>query len=377
MSGNILKKLKIIPITLFLGFGFCGVSTYSAKAFTLANHDFSLTIVALGKEYSFYYPEIDYFNGEAYLKNAREVVDGIFYDTVKYPIDASVSIFPEQEYPFKFKKESYGKAIDKDDLLSQIASALKKEKPIIHAKEITLKPTLTVEKLQKSTYRRAFFTTNFAYSSEERKHNISLCAKYLGGVTLFQGEEFSFNKVVGERTEERGFKSARVIENGKFTEGFGGGVCQVSSTVYNAALLGGLKITERYAHSLAVSYVEPSFDAMVSAGYADLKFVNDTGGVVFIIAKVDGDNICISVYGEKTNFTYNRVYEIIEKIPPPEILRVQSSSLLKGEEKMVVYPKEGLVSKGYLEIYSNGKLQAKKILSQDKYKPLQGEILYG
>ena len=377
MAYSVFKKLKIVTATLLLGLCCSYITTYSAKAFTLSGHDYCLTIVALGKEYSFYYPEIDYFKGEAYLKNAKEVVDGIFYDTVTYPTDASVSIFPELEYPFKFKKESYGKAIDKDYLTLQITSALKKEKSIIYAKEVVLKPKITIENLQKSTYRRAYFSTNFAYSSKERKHNIGLCAKYIGGVTLFQGEEFSFNKVVGERTEERGFKSARVIENGRFTDGLGGGVCQVSSTVYNAVLLGGLKVSERHAHSMSVSYVEPSFDAMVSMGYADLKFVNDTGGIVFIIAKIENDNICITVYGEEQKLTYNRVYEVIDKISPPDYLRVYADGLLKGEEKIVVYPKDGLISKGYLEIYKDGKMIDKKLLSQDKYKPIQGEILYG
>lgn len=106
---------------------------------------------------------------------------------------------------------------------------------------------------------------------------------------IANGEEFSFNAAVGERTEERGYSTAKVIENGKFVEGVGGGVCQVSSTVYNCALLSGLTVTERHRHSLAVSYVEPSFDAMVSYSYADLRFYNDTGKSVFIVADADGE----------------------------------------------------------------------------------------
>lgn len=377
MLKKSVNRFRLIFIALLLSFVFSSATSYVAQAFPLSRNDLCLTVEAMGREYKFYYPEIDYFKGVAYLKNAQEIVDGIYHDTAVYPEDARVYFFPDLEYPFKFEGESYGREIDREDLLAKIENALRGEGVKVYAKEVIVKPQLTVESLRKSTYRRAFFSTNFAYSSQERKHNIKLCAEYIGGVMLKQGEEFSFNNVVGERSEERGFQSARVIENGRFTEGVGGGVCQVSSTVYNAALLSGLKITERHAHSMAVSYVEPSFDAMVSMGYADLRFVNNTDSVIFIVAKIIGENICLSVYGEENCFTYSRVSEIIEKIPPPDYLRKYSEGLLKGEEKIVVYPKDGLISKGYLEIYKGGKMIDKKLLSQDKYKPIQGEILYG
>ena len=377
MSGKLNKKLKILPALILVGFIFANTSFYFANAFPLAKHDLSLTVVAMGKEYNFYYPEIDFYNGEPYLKNAEEVVDGICSDTIVKPKNAEVGIKPEQEFPFSFKNERLGKAIDKEDLLLKIDRALRNKEEKIYANVITLKPDVTVAKLQKSTYRRAFFTTNYAYSSQERKDNIKLCASLIGCLALEDNQVFSFNNVVGERTKERGFKNAKVIEKGKFIDGVGGGVCQVSSTLYNAVLLSGLKIVERHQHSMTVSYVEPSFDAMVSMGYADLKFVNDTGGLVFVLAKTEGDNITITIYGVKPEFSYERESVVIEKIPPPEYLKTPSEELLKGEERIVVYSKEGVVSQGYLNVFKNGKLVDKKLLSKDKYYPLQGEMLYG
>ena len=129
---------------------------------------------------------------------------------------------------------------------------------------------------------RATFSTDYSKSSAERKHNVGLAAKSLDNVFVDAGGEFSFNKTVGERTYKRGYKSAKIIVNGEFTEGVGGGVCQVSTTLYNAALLAGLEISEVNQHSVAVSYVAPSFDAMVNSGSADLRFINRTHNPVII-----------------------------------------------------------------------------------------------
>ena len=374
--GKIIRKV-IAPTLILVGVTFINFSFTLAGAFPLERTDRKLTIVAMDRVYEFCYPEIDVYKGELYLKNAEEIVDGIYLDTIVKPKDAEVIIHPEKDYPFSFIKERYGKGIDKEDLLLKIEKALRQKVDKITAKERAVKPKMTVEKLKESTYRRSYFKTNYVYSTQERKDNISLCAQYIGGVVLYDGEEFSFNERVGERTEERGFKSAKIIEKGKFVDGIGGGVCQVSSTVYNAVLLAGLKVTERHNHSMLVSYVEPSFDAMVSSGYADLKFCNNTGAPIFLIANAVGDDIEVTVYGTKTVLEYKRVSVVKEKISPPESERVETDGLLKGEEKISVYPKFGALSEGYLEVYKNGKLQDSIKLSGDKYEPLQGVVLYG
>ena len=130
-------------------------------------------------------------------------------------------------------------------------------------------------KNQSFCLRSSFFTT-FYSSKEERVNNIEIASKSIDGIMIESGGEFSFNKVVGERSEKRGYKKAVAIIKGEFTESVGGGVCQVSSTLYNAVILADLKIVEYHPHSLPVSYVAPSFDAMVSWGYADLRFENNT-----------------------------------------------------------------------------------------------------
>ena len=377
MSGiSKLLKLKILPVILLTGIFIFTNNFQSARAETLRSTDRSLTVYALGKKFEFFYPEIDFCGDGFYLKNAEEIVDGIYYSTLLKPKDAEVIIDGEKEYPFEFKSEVLGECIDKEDLLVKIASALKRGKSEVVAKKKVLKPSITAEILKNSTYRRAFFSTSYQYSTEERKFNIALCAKYMGGVTLFDGEVFSFNQAVGERTSERGFKSAKIIENGKFTDGIGGGVCQVSSTLYNSALLAGLDVVERHPHSMLVSYVEPSFDAMVSSDYADLKIANRTGGFIFIIPRATADSISVEVFGQKTDYSYKRVSTVKEKTEPEEIERIESDEVEAGKEIIAVYPKQGAITEGYLEVYKSGKLIKTILLSHDKYKPLRGLIKY-
>ena len=126
------------------------------------------------------------------------------------------------------------------------------------------------------------FTTRFDGGNAARSHNIRLAAKLINGSVVKNGETFSFNATVGQRTPERGFKRAKIIENGEFVEGIGGGVCQASTTIYNAVLTAGLKIEEWHRHTLKSSYVKPSFDAMVNSNGADLVFVNDTASPIYI-----------------------------------------------------------------------------------------------
>jgi vancomycin resistance protein YoaR len=146
------------------------------------------------------------------------------------------------------------------------------------------------------TLRSAYFT-NYASSSSNRKSNLALAASKLDGHLLKPGEVFSYNNRVGPRTESRGWKTAHQFQDGQIVDGIGGGVCQSSSTLYNAVLLGGLKIVERHNHSLPVAYLSPARDASVSYGHLDFKFANNTDGPLYITAAADGKKFHIRLYG--------------------------------------------------------------------------------
>lgn len=225
----------------------------------------------------------------------------------------------------------------------------------------------------KSLVLRAEFSTEYKKSSKERKHNIALAVKSINNTLLEAGGEFSFNNTVGERSEKRGYEKAKIISGGQFVDGVGGGVCQVSTTLYNAALLSGLIITEYHPHSLAVSYIEPSFDAMVNSSYADLKFINPTKNPVIINAKCDGEKITVRITGEKMIEKYIRESKKTEILPLPENVVVidekgEYPELLSGEKIVVSYGKQGKKSEGYLIKTVNGKRLSRKKIRTDTYK---------
>ena len=213
----------------------------------------------------------------------------------------------------------------------------------------------------------AKFATYYGDSSENRKHNIALAASAIDGVLLPPEEEFSFNDTVGARTEERGYKAAFVINDGAFVEGVGGGVCQVSGTLYNCALLADLAVTCVHPHSLPVSYVAPSFDAMVSS-WSDLRFVNTLSAPVTLKMTADGQYLRAEIYGVKGEFSVRRRSETLGEIPF-ETERLTDTSLAPGEERVEAAGKNGLRSEGWLEYFRDGALVRTLRIRRDTYLP--------
>lgn len=140
------------------------------------------------------------------------------------------------------------------------------------------------------------YVTYFNANNRERNNNIHLAAKAINNYVLFPDEKFSFNKVVGERTVGKGYMPATVIVRGKFSEGFGGGICQVSSTLFNAVDNAGMKVVKRYSHSIEVSYVPPKRDATVSWNGPDFIFKNEYNQPVLILAKTLENKLTIELY---------------------------------------------------------------------------------
>ena len=220
----------------------------------------------------------------------------------------------------------------------------------------------------------AHFTTYYGESSEGRKSNVALAARRIDGTVLYPEDEFSFNDAVGRRTEANGFKSAYIIVDGEFKEGIGGGVCQVSSTLYNCALLAGLDVTCVRAHSLPVSYVAPSFDAMVSS-VSDLRFVNTLSAPVKIKMSADGKYLRAEIYGVDS-VSIRRRSETLGTLPYETEFR-EDATLPFGEEKIDTYGKNGIKSQGWLDYFENGKLVRSVLIRRDCYAPQKQIILRG
>lgn len=221
----------------------------------------------------------------------------------------------------------------------------------------------------------ARFSTYYGDSSENRKHNIALAAGLIDGTVVLPEDEFSFNDTVGGRTAARGFKTAYIIENGVYVEGTGGGVCQVSSTLYNCALLADLCITCVHPHSLPVSYVAPSFDAMVSSA-SDLRFANTLSAPVTLKMKADGRYLSAEIVGVSGGAKIRRRSELTGTIPN-KTEYVEDDTLAPGEERIDSYGRQGLKSEGYLEYFLNGELVRTVRIRKDTYLPQTRVILRG
>ncbi len=212
------------------------------------------------------------------------------------------------------------------------------------------------------------YTTYFNQNDGGRCENIRLAAERLNGIALQPYGELSFNGAVGPRTKENGYQNAKVIVQGEFVEGVGGGVCQVSTTLYNAAVLSGLNVLEYHAHSLRVGYVPPSRDAMVTA-YSDLRLYNPHAETVYITAQTGEGWLRFTLYGKGDGRTYSIESRTLAELPPPEPL------IEAGETDGVVrFGQAGIKSESYLKTYQNGVLVSIQRLRVDEYAPQRGVI---
>lgn len=212
---------------------------------------------------------------------------------------------------------------------------------------------------------RAEFTTSYKTSSEGRKYNIAFGASKLDGLRIKSGEIFSFNENVGPRSIKAGFREAKIILDGNFVNGVGGGVCQLSTTVYNAALLSDMEIIEVSSHSLQIAYVKAGFDAMVSSS-TDMKFKNTTNKDIIIKTTADGEKLNVKIFGEPQSSIIERISVVIRSInpPPPSYIENINGEYPLGEDGQYVLRKqvygkevESYISRKFFSIVETKKIR--------------------
>ena len=213
------------------------------------------------------------------------------------------------------------------------------------------------------------YTTYYNKEDRGRCENIEIAAALINGATVQAYGEFSFNKTVGRRTAEAGFRQAKIIVNGEYVMGVGGGVCQVSTTLYNAALKSGLEVVEYHPHSLRVPYVSPSRDAMVSSE-SDLQLYNPHPFAVCLSAEVFEGGLRVSFFGKNEGYRYEITANILAEIAPP------APVIKEGDKDDVLRsPKNGVKSEAFLEKYKGEALLSRKRIRMDEYRPVQGIIV--
>ena len=216
----------------------------------------------------------------------------------------------------------------------------------------------------------ATFSTTFSTRNYNRSTNIRLATNKINGSVIMPGETFSYNQIVGQRTAAAGFKSAAVYVGGEVTTGIGGGICQVSSTLYNSVLLANLEIVERYNHGFNPGYVPAGRDATVSWGGPDFKFKNNRNYPIKLVCSVSGGTILTQIFGLKDDNEYEvEIQSYVTQYIPFKTITKQDASLAKGQTKVIQGGSNGCKSVCYRILKLNGDVISKNLLSQDTYNP--------
>lgn len=292
--------------------------------------------------------------------------------------DASFDINPNNS--MAIKKEVVGRVIDTEDLVDRIKDIdIFSQVPEFTVKYKDQLPIVTAAQLeeQKITGLLASYTTRFDPSQIARSENVRIAARAMDKAVIKPGDTLSFNKIVGERTVEAGYKDAYIIVNGKFVPGLAGGICQVSSTLYNTGLLANLPVTQRSNHDLAISYVPLGQDATVAYPDLDLKFNNNTGGYLLVRTKVSSNSVTIELYGKVVQGQEVLISSKIESVIPVEEQRLVDETLAHGASRTTQEGQPGYVVKSFRTIKLNGNIKNTETLNQSKYSPLPKIISVG
>ena len=308
--------------------------------------------------------------------------------------DAEVRAFdPSLPYPFDISDEAYGYSLDTEPVKEQLYQMVSTmESGSLDLIPQRLEPAVRKADLMKQYMLRSYASTPIdRHSTDDRNKNIRRAFEKINGYRLEPGKTFSFNGVVGERTPENGFFPAIEYVYGEHVEGYGGGVCQASTTLYQAAICAGLQILKREPHSDKVSYTDLGKDATVywfGKRRIDLTFRNNTDSTIYIVAAVKQDssnkkrlNATVAIYGlDMGDVKYELESEITETLPAPfnPVYKKDTSGTYvtyTDQQKSVSVAKEGYVVKSYLVEYTSGVQTDRKLIYTDRYEA-KAEVIY-
>ncbi|MCR5565885.1 MAG: VanW family protein [Clostridiales bacterium] len=310
----------------------------------------------------------------------RNLTDGIVNYVDRDPVNSMVQSFNFNTKTFTFTEDRPGARIDPDVLYSQLTEVLDSG---VTQKEIWVVPEKIIAEITKAELMNSFglisaYTTQTT-NNKNRNANIELSAKAINGKTVLPGEIFSFNGTTGERTTAKGYKEAPAIAGGQSRDEVGGGVCQTSSTLFNAAVRADLEILERNPHAWPSSYIEKGFDATVNWPGLDMKFRNNTNQPVFIVAGYKNRQVTVNIYGMSLGpgVKIDLESELVRTIPQPEgINYVVNTDLAPGETKKTVSGRKGYVVNTWKVWYNGNRVTKRELLFTTTYKAYQETVEY-
>lgn len=292
-------------------------------------------------------------------------INSIHSDIYKEPKDAYYVQDPFTVYP-------HIDGIDFGITLDDAEQLLKENKESYVIPLKITKPNITTNQIGTEAFPDllATFSTSYSTKNVNRTTNIKLASSKIDGIVILPGETFSYNVTVGQRTATAGFKSAAVYAGGEVTTGIGGGICQVSSTLYNSVLLSNLEIVERHNHGFNPGYVKAGTDATVSWGGPDFKFRNNRKYPIKILCINSGGTITTKIFGLKEENDYEvEIETYITSYIPYKTITKNVSSLKSGQTKVIESGSNGCNSVAYRILKKDGKVVSKTLLSKDTYSP--------
>lgn len=286
--------------------------------------------------------------------------------------NGSIDKFDAASGKFVFAGEENGFAIDQDKLAADISQALKDKKfdAKITATGSDVAPEISAASAKEKYKTISSFTTNTT-ANQNRNTNVRLAAEAINGTVIKPGQEFSFNGTVGQRTEAKGYKGAAAYNNGEVVQEIGGGVCQVSTTLYNAVFKAGLKISSRRSHTFEPSYVTPGRDATVSWDQPDFKFINNSSTAIGLRASYADQKVTVSVYGIpilEDGITWDLDSKKVEDLGTPNPTYEEDQTLQPGEEVIKSKGSAGSRWETYKVVYKNGKEISRELDHKTTYK---------
>lgn len=301
--------------------------------------------------------DIDAIHGEIYkeAKNASFTINPYHIESCETGIDFDISI---------------------DDAKKMISE--KKDSYTIPLKY--LYPTVTNDQIAQEAFpdTLASYSTSYTSSNANRSNNVELATRKINGTVLMPGETFSYNNTVGKRTVSAGFREAGAYSAGQVVTEVGGGICQVSSTLYNAVLRANLEIVARSNHHYQVGYVPVGTDATVSWGAPDFKFKNNRNYAIRINAYTSNKHVYIKIQGLKQDDDYEiSITSKVNSTIAPSITYTTDASLKKGQTKVIQKGSSGAYSTTYKIYKKNGTTVKTEVISNDKYYPHNQVVAVG
>lgn len=242
------------------------------------------------------------------------------------------------------------------------------------------KPKVTIDQIGSEAFpdQLSTFTTRFDESDRDRSTNLRIACQRINGKVLMPGETFSYNQTLGARTAAAGFKNGKVYEGGEVVDGIGGGICQISSTLYNAVVMANLQTVERRNHQFVTSYVGPGRDATVVYGAIDYKFKNTRKYPVRLKASAVNGIATVTIYGikEENEYTFKFETRTIDTIPLTTTYE-EDATLPVGTEKVKRKGTNGIKTETYVTKTLNGKVVSRDLLSRDTYSAMTRIVIKG